>query len=313
MFGLVSALKYPALTLGENEMTAIGRARSWAAAGVLLIGVAGCGLVPHASRPAGGGPTEAKITAHEAALTATEQQHVEQYWAGRGIAAMARTDRSGAFVQPEWDKGGAIARTVGRIYVTGAQDAACTATAVGTNTVVTAAHCVRTTLPDGSSRTATWDKNLYFVPGYRDGQSPHGGFTVRRVHMAEDWQADGSDVAMLEMNPAADGRSVSAVVGAQKIAFGAKPGGSTHQFGYPYTSRVLHCEGPGTQPGDAPRFLRIPCRMGVGSSGGPYIVDLDPAGIGTVVAVNVSSDAAYSYGTALGPVAGRLFTQSEHP
>ncbi|MFD9354659.1 hypothetical protein [Streptomyces sp. NPDC060031] len=53
--------------------------------------------------------------------------------------------------------------------------------------------------------------------------------------------------------------------------------------------------------------------MGVGSSGVPYIVDLDPAGIGTVVAVNVSGDAAYSYGTALGPVASRLFAQSEHP
>ncbi|MFJ4320451.1 hypothetical protein ACIP46_34980 [Streptomyces lavendulae] len=53
--------------------------------------------------------------------------------------------------------------------------------------------------------------------------------------------------------------------------------------------------------------------MGVGSSGGPYMVDLDPAGMGTVVAVNVSSDAAYGYGTALGPVASRLFAQSEHP
>ncbi|GLV85366.1 hypothetical protein Slala03_50550 [Streptomyces lavendulae subsp. lavendulae] len=251
--------------------------------------------------------------AHEAALNATEQQRVEQYWTGQGIAGMAMADRSDAFVQPEWDKGGVIARTVGRIYVTGGQDAACTATVVGTNTVVTAAHCVRTSLPHGSSQTATWDENLYFVPGYRDGQSPHGGFTVRWVHMAEDWQADGNDVAMLEMNPAADGRNVSAVVGAQKIAFGAKPGSPTHQFGYPYTSRVLHCEGPGTRPGGAPQFFRIPCLMGVGSSGGPYVVDLDPAGVGTVVAVNVSSDAAYSYGTALGPVASRLFAQSEHP
>ncbi|MFK0203248.1 hypothetical protein [Streptomyces lavendulae] len=61
------------------------------------------------------------------------------------------------------------------------------------------------------------------------------------------------------------------------------------------------------------RLAGGPGVMGVGSSGGPYIVDLDPAGMGTVVAVNVSSDAAYSYGTALGPVASRLFAQSEHP
>jgi hypothetical protein len=130
--------------------------------------------------------------------------------------------------------------------------------------------------------------------------------------MAEDWQTDGNDVAMLEMNPAADGRSIAAVVGAQRIVFGATPGRQTHQFGYPYTSRVLHCEGPGTQPRRAPQFFRIPCLMGAGSSGGPYIGDLDPAGVGTVVAVNVSSDDAYGYGTALGPLADRLFDQSEH-
>ncbi|MFD3547116.1 trypsin-like serine peptidase [Streptomyces sp. NPDC058655] len=294
-------------------MTTIRRAWSWAAAGVLLACVAGCGPVSHAAKTTEDGAAEPKIIAHEAALHAAEQQQVDQYWMSQGIASMATADRSGNFVQPEWDKGDAIARTVGRIYVTGGQDAACTATVVGANTVVTAAHCVRTTLSDGSSQTATWDKNLYFVPGYRDGRSPHGGFTVRRVHMAEDWQADGNDVAMLEMNPAADGRSVSGVAGAQRIAFGVEPGGrTTQQFGYPYTARVLHCEGPGTQPRRAPHLLRIPCRMGVGSSGGPYIVDLSPAGIGTVVAVNVSGDDTYSYGTALGPLASRLFAQSEH-
>lgn len=251
--------------------------------------------------------------AREAALDAAEQRQVEQYWTDQGIAGIAMADRSDVFAQPEWDKEGVVARTVGRVFAMGGQeDAACTATVVGTNTVVTAAHCVRTPLSDGSSQTAAWDENLYFVPGYRDGQSPHGGFTVRAVHMAEDWQADGNDVAMLEMNPAADGRSIAAVVGAQRIAFGATPGRQTHQFGYPYTSRVLHCEGPGTQPRRAPQFFRIPCLMGVGSSGGPYIVDLDPAGVGTVVAVNVSSDDAYSYGTALGPLAGRLFARSEH-
>ncbi|MER6315436.1 trypsin-like serine protease [Streptomyces sp. NPDC001581] len=251
--------------------------------------------------------------AHDAALSAAEQQQVERYWVSHGIAGMARAERSEDFVQPEWDQGGVIAQTVGRIYVTGGQDAACTATVVGTNTVVTAAHCVRTPLSGGSSKTATWDENLYFVPGYRDGQSPYGGFTVRRVHMAEDWQADGNDVAMLEMNHAANGRTVSGTVGAQRIAFGAKPGNPTHQFGYPYTSRVLHCEGPGKQPRLAPKLFRIPCLMGVGSSGGPYIVDLDPAGMGTVVAVNVSGDDSHSYGTALGPLAARLYAQSEHP
>ncbi|MFJ6795062.1 trypsin-like serine peptidase [Streptomyces sp. NPDC091268] len=293
-------------------MATTGRARRGAAVAVVLAAIAGCGPAPDPAEPTGRAAAEPKIITHESAATTAERQRVEQYWTGRGIADLASTDRSEGFVQPQWDRGGVIARTVGRLYVAGDRDGACTATVVGAHTVVTAAHCVRTPLPDGSSRAAIWDGNLYFVPGYRDGQSPHGGFTVREVHMAEDWQADGNDVAMLEMNPAADGRSVSAVVGgAQRIAFDAAPGGAIHQFGYPYTSRVLHCAGPGTQPGDAPQFVRIPCIMGVGSSGGPYVVHLDPTGTGTVVAVNVSSDSAYSYGTVLGPLAGRLHARSE--
>ncbi|MFE9927942.1 trypsin-like serine peptidase [Streptomyces sp. NPDC005533] len=291
---------------------AFRRARGWAAAGVLLVSVAGCGPYSRTAKTGEAGAAEQKVLAHDAALSAAEQQQVEQYWVSQGVARMANSDRSAHFPQPEWDTGGAIALTVGRIYGTGGRDAACTATVVGTTTVVTAAHCVRTSLADGSSRTATWDENLYFVPGYRDGQSPYGGFTVRRVHMAEDWQSDGNDVAMLEMNRAADGRTVSAVVGSQRIAFGAEPANPTHQFGYPYTSRVLHCEGPGTRPWRAPNLFRIPCVMGVGSSGGPYLVDLDPVGMGTVVAVNVSSADSHSYGTALGALAGRLYAQSEH-
>ncbi len=46
--------------------------------------------------------------------------------------------------------------------------------------------------------------------------------------------------------------------------------------------------------------------------GGPYIVDLDEDGAGSVVAVNISGDDTFSYGTALGAFARRLYAKSEH-
>ncbi|WP_265692341.1 trypsin-like serine peptidase [Streptomyces griseolus] len=286
--------------------------RAWAgavAAALITLGTVGCGH-------RGGDMSTAvpKIVAHDAAITKQERSRVEAYWTGTGNADVAHGDAVGDSVQGEWAQGGVIARTVGRLYTQGAGGGmgACTATVVGANTVITAAHCVRTSDAGGSSRSATWDHQLYFVPGYRDGKSPYGGFTVRRVWTAEEWQDEGLDVAVLEMNSSDDGKRISEVTGIQGISFTAEPGTRTHFFGYPYTNRVLHCEGANSREYRGSALLRIPCVMGVGSSGGPYIVDLDAAGAGSVVAVNISDDGAFSYGTALGMFARRLYAKSEH-
>ncbi|MFF4444258.1 trypsin-like serine peptidase [Streptomyces sp. NPDC001502] len=260
------------------------------------------------------GPPLADIrtVVHDDAGAESERIEAEEHWAGGGMAAVARMDAKDDLVQPAWTGGGSIARTVGRLYASGADggSGACTATVVGIRTVITAAHCVRTSVEGAPARAATWDKGLYFVPGYQEGAGPHGGFTVRRVRMAEDWQKDGQDVAMLEMNPGPDGRNISEVTGAQPISFTARPSAPTHFFGYPYTDRILHCSGV-TAWAAGKTLLRVPCVMGRGSSGGPYVAG-DAAGEGVVVAVNVSSDEDASYGTALGAFAQSLYQQSEH-
>ncbi|MFF7082099.1 trypsin-like serine peptidase [Streptomyces lavendulae] len=248
----------------------------------------------------------------DGSIAEEDRRAVEAHWADGGMAEVAGADVKDDFVQPAWTGGGSIARTVGRLYASsgvGGGPGACTATVVGVRTVITAGHCVRTSTEGSPARAAAWDRNLYFVPGYQGESGPHGGFTVRRVRMAEDWQTDGQDVAMLEMNPGPDGRNISEVVGAQPISFTSTPGTAGHFFGYPYTDRVLHCSGA-TKWAAARALVRIPCHMGVGSSGGPYLSG-DPAA-GSVVAVNISGDADTSYGTALGAFAQSLYQQSEH-
>ncbi|MFJ4716673.1 trypsin-like serine peptidase [Streptomyces sp. NPDC088785] len=289
-----------------------GRRRAAAAVAVAVVwGAVGCGAAAQAGPDGPQGAVArdaAPVTAvHEAAATKRDRRAVEAHWTGGGTAEVARADATHDPVQPPWTGGGTISRTVGRLYATSADgtSGACTATVVGTRTVVTAGHCVRTAADGVPARAATWDRNLYFVPGYRKGAAPYGGFTVRRVRMAADWRTDGLDVAMLTMNPGPDGRDIAGATGAQPIAFDARPAAPAHFFGYPYTDRVLHCSGAPTRTAGG-ALVRIPCLMGVGSSGGPYLSG------GRVVAVNVASDADASYGTALGPFARTLYRDAEH-
>ncbi|MGW1764483.1 trypsin-like serine peptidase [Streptomyces sp. NPDC002073] len=245
------------------------RGAAGAAAAVVLAGAAGCGPVTAAgdsveAMAASSAPPAVRTVVQDGAVTVKDRRAAEAYWAGGAMEAIARVDAKDDLVPPAWTGGGSIARTVGRLFAMSGADgtpAACTATLVGSRTVITAAHCVRTSTEGSPDSAAAWDRNLFFVPGYRAGKGPHGGFTVRRVRMAEDWGNEGRDLAMLEMNPSADGRTVTeAVGGPQPISFTAQTGAG-HFFGYPYTDWVLHCSGA-TSRGAIPALVRIPCLMG---------------------------------------------------
>ncbi|WP_330300321.1 trypsin-like serine peptidase [Streptomyces sp. NBC_00503] len=292
--------------------------RTWAAAAaatLVLYGSTGCGPASSAEDDtAAASAAKVRTVVHDSSVTGLTRGKVEMYWTSEGMAAVARDDAKDDLAQPAWTGGGAIAKTVGRLYASGVDGnlGACTATVIGVHTVITAAHCVRTSVEGAPASEATWDMGLYFVPGYRSGTAPYGGFTVRRVRMAENWQNYGLDVAMLEMNPGADGRSISEATGVQPVSFSGEPdtstSTSTHFFGYPYTDRLLHCSGTGGWEADK-ALRRVPCMMGVGSSGGPYISG--DAATGSVIAVNISGGDDMSYGTALGAYAQSLYRQSE--
>ncbi|MGW7824104.1 trypsin-like serine peptidase [Streptomyces puniciscabiei] len=195
------------------------------------------------------------------------------------------------------------------------RDISCTATVVSDpanpshSVVATANHCVASYPyyknndprqgPDWSR--PVWNTNLYFVPGYRDGAAPHGGFTIKTVIASHGYTYGGDvsqDFAMLAMNPTADGHSI-AEVGTQKIAFNApRAGRFAYDFGYtavggqePWkTGQLLgYCAGEVAHESDPSlsQLFGIPCEMDKGSSGGPTLVDFDPVTeTGTVIGVN---------------------------
>ncbi|MFJ9952334.1 trypsin-like serine peptidase [Kitasatospora sp. NPDC091207] len=305
--------------------------------------------------------TTQPITTHAGATTAQERGRIDAYWtpdrmrmAGAMVPEItpvpeddntpddprplpANTPDPGAV----WTHGGAVNQSVGRLFFTfdDGYDGSCTATVVTSanrSTVITAAHCLRAI--GNPAADDTWRKNLYFVPGYRNGTKPLGGFTIKNMATPSRWDADpsttslddvalgGHDTGILVANPSAGGRRIADVTGSQRIAF-TKPvqGEFVHTFGYPKDrlnnsaakyagSRMIHCAGP-AQPGPkAPLLWGEACDMGHGASGGPHLAQFDPrTGVGTVVGVTTTTDelaggqTATLYATRLGDSAHRLY------
>ncbi len=299
-----------------------------------------------------------EVTTRDGALTPGQQRAADRYW------TPDRMRMAGALVpeitpmppddntpddptvppadQPDpgavWTHGGAVTTTVGRLFFTFSDgyDGSCTATSVRSpnrSTVVTAAHCFRGT---GDPADAdTWNHNVYFVPGYRNGSKPYGGFSVRVMFTSSRWDTgtDSSEVAVAGydagvavVNPRADGRRLGDAVGSQEIAFQPPVSGEfVHAFGYPHVqsgtqwlgARMVHCAGAARPGPDAPLLFGMRCDMAHGASGGPHLVGFDPAtGHGTIVGVTTTgSDLAggpeeRSYATRLGSAAKLLYDRA---
>ncbi|RYO95719.1 hypothetical protein DL765_011062 [Monosporascus sp. GIB2] len=224
----------------------------------------------------------------------------------------------------EYPAKGAILTTVGRLLYTtnlvegGTGDSSCTATLVRADnkaTVIAAAHCVH-----GGAEPffyTGYSDNLLFIPGYRDGDAPHGNYTVNNIVISRAYAEDPSfevtltqDRAYLVLNPDARGRPAAETLGeGQRIPFGAEPAGPRHRLGYPrYVSsgnetlpqrgqpafrgeRLAACYGDAGPWPRGPEMTGLECVMGGGSSGGPAMQNFDEeAGVGDVVAVNNIND-----------------------
>ncbi|MFI6574293.1 trypsin-like serine peptidase [Nocardiopsis sp. NPDC050513] len=224
-----------------------------------------------------------------------------------------------------WGIGGLVTRTTGKVYLTmDGRDFTCSASvidAANRSTVVTAGHCAK----DG---TGSWARNWTFVPGYRDGKSPHGRYTARDMLVSPHWsrEADDShDVAMVVLNTDG-GEAVQDRVGAQRVSFSAwsdqrvRSGVQVYTFGYPaaspYDGRLLHyCSGRTKPDSGGTTANGVRCRMTQGSSGGPWFTDFDTGtGRGTissVVSFKYANDRNTQYGPRFGEEARRLYDGAE--
>ncbi|HVK23003.1 MAG TPA: peptidase [Actinokineospora sp.] len=171
-----------------------------------------------------------------------------------------------------WTGGGAVTRTVGRVFFTyQGRSASCSGNAVtSTNksTVLTAGHCVKL---DGVYHT-----NWVFVPGYNNGSTPYGTWTARSTSTTPQWHAGEDinyDVGAAVVNPL-NGQSLTDVVGAQGVAFNQPKAQNMYAFGYPAASpydgsKLIYCSGR-TFNAFLSNGIGMTCNMTGGSSGGPW-------------------------------------------
>ncbi|MEU9624996.1 trypsin-like serine peptidase [Streptomyces sp. NPDC088846] len=301
------------------------------------------------------------IATHAGAATAQERNRINAYWTSERmklagalvpeITTVPEDDNTPDDPRPlpvntpdsgaVWTHRGAVGTNVGRLFFTFSDgyDGSCTATVVTSanrSTVITAAHCLRGV--GSPSADDTWNHNFYFVPGYRNGTKPLGGFSVRAMATSSRWDADpdttessdvaaaGYDTGLLVANPAAGGHPIADVTGSQQIGFGQPVEDEfVHVFGYPnyglndpgdkyVGSRVIHCAGTSHPGPKVPLLWGETCDMSAGSSGGPHLAHFDTrTGTGTVVGVTTTDEELAGgqtptlYATRLGDSAHRLY------
>lgn len=190
-----------------------------------------------------------------------------------------------------WADGGAVTRTVGRVFFTTAQGrtASCSGTAVTSaneSVVMTAGHCVKL---NGAAH-----RNWVFVPGFDDGRRPFGTWVATRLLTTEQWNAREDinfDIAAAVVAPL-QGRTLTDVVGGQGVAFNQPNGRQMFSFGYPAASPfdgsdLVFCSGQAFDDPVRTKDQGLRCAMTGGSSGGPWFQGFDPStGLGWLNSVN---------------------------
>lgn len=184
-----------------------------------------------------------------------------------------------------WTQHGVMpATTVGTLYFvtnTG-QGASCTATVINApnhDTIWTAGHCVN----DGSGH---WYSHFDFVPDRHDGMSPFVDWSATKVAAPHGWTdlgLDSYDVGALALAANGNGKAQD-VVGSQGYKFGYGYEWSVYAFGYPANlwapyrrtdvEQLRYCTGNTWKVGIIFTHEGFNCDMGHGSSGGPWLSDL---------------------------------------
>jgi V8-like Glu-specific endopeptidase len=143
--------------------------------------------------------------------------------------------------------------------------------------VITAAHCV-----SGTS-------DLVFVPGYDQGATPYGVWSVTKVYTDRSWEASADpndDVAFLQVSQPGSIVPIEDVTGAEQLAIGTSAQQLVEVIGYPDgADEPIACRNWTREP--MSDQLEFDCGGYTdGTSGGPFLADVNPeTGQGTVVGV----------------------------
>jgi V8-like Glu-specific endopeptidase len=188
----------------------------------------------------------------------------------------------------------------------------CTASVVDSpagDLVVTAAHCV-TGMPG----------TVDFVPGYDDGLTPYGVWTVTKVYVDQAWRSASSeddDFAFLRVSRPGSSTPVEDETGAEKLVTGT---GAVHQM-----VQVIGYPNAGNQPITCQNRLREPMEDRLefdcggytnGTSGGPFLSRVDPSTgqgqlIGVIGGYQQGGDTPQvSYSSVLGRNAAALYKRA---
>ncbi|MBO2446826.1 peptidase [Actinomadura barringtoniae] len=189
-----------------------------------------------------------------------------------------------------WTGGGAVTKTIGRVFFTyQGRTASCSGdalTSANKSTVITAGHCVKL---DGA-----WHTNWVFVPGYTNGNAPYGTWTASKTLSTPQWTASEDinyDVGAAVVNQL-NGQRLTDVVGGQGIGFNQARGQAMYAFGYPAAApydgtKLIYCSGTVINDFLLSGDIGMNCNMTGGASGGPWFLKFtESSGTGTQNSVN---------------------------
>jgi V8-like Glu-specific endopeptidase len=189
-----------------------------------------------------------------------------------------------------WTGGGDVVQTSGRVFFKmGGKDASCSGNSVTSDNgsaVITAGHCVK--------YQGGWHTDWVFVPGYHDGEAPHGKWAAAETLTTPQWEASEDmnfDIGAAVVSPL-DGKKLNDVVGGQGLSFNAEYNTAMHAFGFPAADpydgeKLIYCSGTSFQDALLTKDHGLSCNMTGGSSGGPWFTEFDEAtGKGLQASVN---------------------------
>jgi hypothetical protein len=173
----------------------------------------------------------------------------------------------------------------------------CSGTAVNSENksiVWTAGHCVH------NGNGGAFHRNWTFVPAYSssfNGQRPFGTWTARELWTRGEWASHGDlrqDFGAVVVNRINNVRLVNAI-GGDGITFNQSRNQAWSSFGYPQAAPFngfdqWRCNSgrlaDDFPPGVGPATIKINCNMTGGSSGGGWLISIQPSGLGFVNGLN---------------------------